>query len=144
MGVPARTPGAIHTSERAEAAARRMRREPTLAERLLWKELRALDLPVGHFRRQAPFGAFVVDFVHHASRLIVEADGGIHDLDEVATRDASRSAWLTERGYRVLRLSNNEIINSPEAAAERIRVEVCARTPAPGPSPQGGGEQGGY
>ena len=61
-----RTPGAIHTFDRAERAAKRMRREPTYAEAKLWKALRATDL---HFRRQAPFGPYVVDFVCHRHQI---------------------------------------------------------------------------
>ena len=129
-----RTPGAIHTSDRAQAAARRMRRAPTFAERDLWKVLRKTGL---HFRRQVP-GPYVADFACHHHRLIVELDGGIHDLPSVAARDLDREAWLTARGYRVMRFRNNE---HPEDVARVILERVSADTPTPGLSPQGGGEQ---
>ena len=130
-----RTPGPIHKSDRAAAAARRMRHAPTYAERDLWKVLRRTDL---HFRRQVPFGQYVVDFACHRHRLIVELDGGIHDLPSVAARDCEREAWLTARGYRVMRFRNNE---HPEDIVRVIHERVSADTPTPGPSPQGGGEQ---
>ena len=140
MGVPARTPGAIHTSERADGTARRLRRDLTFAEKQLWKALR--QLTDFHFRRQAPMGRYVVDFVCHRSRLIVEVDGGVHDIDAVAARDNERDAWLAGRGYRVIRLTNSQVIGAAEAAIEAILAGAVARTPTPDPSPQGGGERG--
>ena len=129
-----RTPGAIHKSDRAEKAARRMRREPTYSERALWKVLRKSDL---HFRRQAPFGPYTRDFVCHRHRLIVELDGGVHDLPSVAARDTAREAWLTGRGYRVIRFRNSQ---QPDEILQVIHARISADTPTPNPSPQGGGE----
>jgi len=114
-----------------------MRRAPTRSEHHLWKELRKLDDL--HFRRQAPFGPYVVDFVSHRARLIVEVDGGIHDLDAVAERDAMRDAWLNSRGYRVRRLSDHTIFHDPALAIGAILYEIEQTPPPPTPSPQGGG-----
>jgi very-short-patch-repair endonuclease len=115
-----------------------MRRDPTFAEKQLWKALRKVE--THHFRRQAPFGPYVVDFGCHSSRPIIEVDGGIHDLDAVAQRDAEREAWLAGRGYRVVRLTNLQALDT-EAAIAAILAEVGADTPTPSPSPQGGGGQ---
>jgi len=135
VGAPARTPGAIHKSDRADAQARRMRRALTYSEAALWKLLRKTDL---HFRRQAPFGPYIVDFVCHEHRMIVELDGGVHDLPAVATRDAERDAWLAGRGYRVMRFRNDQ---RPEDVLSMIFARLSADTPTPNPSPHGGGEQ---
>ena len=136
MGVSARAPGAIHSSERSDRSARRMRRNPTFAEKQLWKALRKVE--AHHFRRQSPFGPYIVDFVCHAARLIVEVDGGIHNLDLVAQRDAEREAWLIGRGYRVLRFSNLQALEV-DATVAAILAKIGADTPTPDPSPQGGG-----
>jgi very-short-patch-repair endonuclease len=122
-------------SDRADASAKRMRCAPTYAERRLWKLLRTTDL---HFRRQAPFGPYIVDFVCHEHRLIVEVDGGVHDLPEVAARDVERDLWLTGRGYRVMRFTNNQ---APDEVLSMIFARLSADTPTPNPSPHGGGEQ---
>jgi very-short-patch-repair endonuclease len=114
-----------------------MRRDLTFAEKQLWHVLRRID--GFHFRRQVPFGAYVVDFACHPARLIVEVDGGIHDFDVVAARDAERARWLEGRGYRVVRLRNADVIADPGAAVQRILAGVSAGTPTPDPSPQGGG-----
>ncbi|MFT4251172.1 MAG: endonuclease domain-containing protein [Caulobacter sp.] len=136
----ARTPGALHTSERADRSARRMRREPTLAEKLFWKVLKKAEIPGSHFRRQASFGPYIVDFVCHHHRLIVEVDGGIHALETVAARDAERQAWLEARGYVVIRIPNELAIYDPQSAVQRVLSIIGADTPTPNPSPQGGGE----
>jgi very-short-patch-repair endonuclease len=84
--------------------ARRMRREPTATERLLWKLLRDRRLEHLKFRRQTPIGPYIADFVCFERRLIVEADGPFHDPE----RDAARDAWLRGQSFRVLRFSNHQ------------------------------------
>jgi len=136
--VSARTPGAIHTSERSDRAAKRLRRNATFAERELWKALR--QIKTVHFRRQSPIGPFVVDIVCHRARLVVEIDGGVHGVDAVALQDAERDAWLAERGYRVLRLTNAEVLANIDGAVRAILTAAGASTPTPDPFPQGEGE----
>ncbi len=117
-----------------------MRREPTLAEKLFWKVLKKTEFSGSHFRRQAPFGPYIVDFVCHRHRLIVEVDGGIHALETVAARDAERQVWLEARGYVVIRIPNELAIYDPHSAVQRVLSIIGADTPTPNPSPQGGGE----
>ena len=78
----------------------------TFTERLLWPELRALDQ---NWRRQVPIGRFTADFCSHGRKLVVEIDGGVHRLEEVALRDATRDDWLRSQGYRVLRFTAREV-----------------------------------
>ena len=87
-------------------------------------------------------GRYVVDFVCHRSRLIVEVDGGVHDIDAVALRDSERDEWLAGRGYRVIRFANAQAIVATASAVEAILAAAGACTPTPDPSPQGGGERG--
>lgn len=114
-----------------------MRRTLTYPERRLWKLLRTTDL---RFRRQAPFGNYIVDVVCHEHRLIAELDGGVHNLPEVAARDASRDLWLTGRGYRVMRFPNEQAVSDTASVVQMILAAAGADTPTPNPSPQGGGE----
>jgi very-short-patch-repair endonuclease len=85
--------------------ARALRRSAPETERLLWKLLRDRRLEGMKFRRQAPLGPFVLDFVCLRHRLVIEADGPFHDPEQ----DAVRDAWLVAKGFRVLRFSNAEI-----------------------------------
>ena len=116
-----------------------MRREPTHAEALLWKSLRRLDEPDLHFRRQAPMGPYVVDFVSHRARLVVEVDGAVHQLPEVELRDLERDTWLLSRGYVVLRVKNEEVIADVVGVVQRIIAMAGADTPTPTPPRKGEG-----
>jgi len=119
------------------ARARKMRHEPTDAERLLWRCLRARQLTGFKFRRQTVIGGYIVDFVCLEARLIIEADGGQHS--DTTTYDARRSADLEAMGYRVLRFWNNEILADIAGVLECIR-QALLRSPHPDPLPGGEGE----
>ena len=71
------------------ATARRLRNNPTDAERVLWRHLRRRQLAGNKFRRQQPLGGYVVDFVCLEKRLVIEVDGGQHDKKEQATHDVA-------------------------------------------------------
>ena len=62
------------------------------------------------FRRQHPIGNFIVDFVSLEAKLVVEIDGGQHDDEADRSTDAQRTRYLEERGYRVVRLWNNDLL----------------------------------
>ncbi|HEX4199666.1 MAG TPA: endonuclease domain-containing protein [Caulobacteraceae bacterium] len=126
-----RPSGAVQTSERGERLAPRLRSNATPTEKRLWGALRRLDLDGTHFRRQAPFGPYVVDFVCHKARLIIEVDGGIHRHPAVAVRDAERQIWLEQRGYRVVRVRNQDALYEPVAVAAQIAGLIGAPTPTP-------------
>jgi adenine-specific DNA-methyltransferase len=81
--------------------ARRLRRNQSDAEGVLWRHLRNRGLGGRKFRRQHPIGPYVVDFVCIEDRLIVEVDGGQHA--DPACGDAARTRWLEAQGYRVVR-----------------------------------------
>ena len=87
--------------------ARRLRREQTEAEARLWAALRGGRLEGWKWRRQAPVGPFIVDFLCLEAALAVELDGGVHG--ERADRDARRDAYLAKRGLSVLRFWNREL-----------------------------------
>ena len=118
-----------------------MRRTPTDAERKMWQVLRALK-PLGmHFRRQAPIGVYVADFVWHDGKLVIEIDGGQH-AETQRDYDARRTAWLESQGYRVVRFWNNDVLKSPQSVGEAIFAAASRiKDPTPGPSPRGGGER---
>jgi very-short-patch-repair endonuclease len=97
--------------------ARAMRREPTEAERRLWGILRGQRLAGFKFRRQATVGPYIVDFLCHAEKLIIELDGGQHAESE---RDRCRDAWFERRGYRVLRFWNTEMMTNRDGVVFAI------------------------
>jgi very-short-patch-repair endonuclease len=118
--------------------AKQLRQNLTDAERLLWRLLRAHRLCGQKFRRQHPLGPYIVDFVHLGAKLVVEADGGQH-LESVS--DSERDAWLADRGYRVVRFWNDQILREPEAVLEQILSVLQVSSPSP-PTPLPPGERG--
>ncbi len=128
------------------ASAKRMRRDPTEVEKRLWWRLRDLNRIGAGFRRQASIGPYVADFAWLAAGLVIELDGGQH-AEETVARDAVRDAWLRERGYRVLRFWNSDVVENLDGVVESI-FHQCRDSlnrphptrPAGGPpSPRGGG-----
>ncbi len=91
----------------------------------------------GHFRRQVHIGPYIADFACHASKLIVEVDGGQH-ADNVA-EDQQRTLRFEADGYRVLRYWNNDVLANVDGVLADIQRAMTV-TPTPDPSPQGGGE----
>ena len=116
--------------------ARRMRGDPTPAERKLWQALRKHQAAGLKFRRQMPLGPFIVDFYCSAARLVVELDGISH-ID--SQTDPARDAWMEGLGIRVVRFANQEVLSNCEGVC--LAIEQIARsTPPPNPLPQGEGE----
>ena len=107
--------------KRLTQRARTLRRRSTEAEKLLWHYLRGTQLEGAKFRRQQPIGEYIVDFVSFSHKLVVEVDGGQHAQPAEQVRDGRRDAWLQERGYRVLRFWNNEVLQNVEGVIEAIR-----------------------
>ncbi|WP_439478639.1 endonuclease domain-containing protein [Brevundimonas sp.] len=108
--------------------AKRLRAEPTWTEAKLWERLRLLPIRI---RRQAPIGPYVVDFACLRARLVIEVDGGVHDLPEVALRDLKRDKWLADEGFRVLRIDSRRIPSELDAVMIEIALAIRQTTPLP-------------
>jgi very-short-patch-repair endonuclease len=117
-----------------------LRKRMTNAESVLWNRLRSRQIEGIKFRRQEPIGCYIVDFVCHEKRIVIEVDGGQHATEK--EKDNERDNWLNGEGYVVLRFWNNEVLKNIEGVLEVIR-ENCLRTPSPDPSHQGRGNKGG-
>jgi very-short-patch-repair endonuclease len=115
--------------------ARQLRKNPTDAERLLWRKLRFWQVEGFKFRRQQPLGQYIVDFVCLEKRLVVEVDGGQHA--ENANYDKERDAWLHDQEFVVLRFWNHDVLRRIDEVMNVI-IEKLQGTPYLNPSPQGG------
>ncbi len=97
---------------------RTLRKNMTFAEQKLWSTLRFGQMSGYKFRRQHPFGNYILDFVCLEKKLIIEVDGSQHmdqpDCDEVRTK------FLENAGFRVLRFWNNEVLNELESVKDVI------------------------
>ena len=106
------------------ARARQLRRAMTDAERRLWRALRNRGLGNFKFRRQAPIGPFIADFICHEARLIVEVDGGHHGEEAQMKTDAERTLWLETKGYRIIRVQNSDVLNNLDGVLEYLLTQL--------------------
>ena len=122
-GAAPRCSHAVDQLQRISAAARNaLRRDMTRRRTLLWTLSARIDSMALSFRRQAPIGRYIVDFVCHAATLIIEVDGGQHDFETAAsTRCTSRCVGSRRKGYRVLRFNNARRDDQPSRCAGVIR-----------------------
>lgn len=130
--------------DRQRTRARVLRRTMTRAETLLWRHLKAHRVEGLGVRRQTPIGPYIVDFVCHAARLIVELDGESHDFASRQRRDEVRDAWLKAQGFDVLRFTNAEVLGNLEGVVAMIRDQAMAsmrRAPPSLPLPRKGRER---
>ena len=118
--------------------AKKLRRNMTRAETLLWRHLKAHRVAGLSFRRQAPMGPFIADFVSHMSKLVIEIDGESHDFEDRFCADQRRDAWFASRGYRVLRFTNDDVLGNLEGVVTAIG-EGAARPPSLSLPRKGGG-----
>ena len=102
--------------------AKKLRREMTPAEKILWKQLKGNRLNGLHFRRQQIVHGYFADFYCHQHELIVELDGGIHEFQK--DYDADREEYLVALGFRIMRFTNEEINNDLRDVLQRI-IEAC-------------------
>ncbi len=127
--------------------ARVLRRSLTLPEIILWGQLRKKRQDKAKFRRQHPFGPYVLDFYCDQARLAVEVDGWVHDMGDNPARDARRDAWLAVQGIATLRILATDVLNNLDGVLHDINVAVLEgveRTNPSKSSPLGGstGEAG--
>jgi len=95
--------------------AKYLRNHLTSAEVILWRILKT-SFPGYHFRRQHPLSNYIADFYCHKIKLVIELDGSIHLLEEVAKKDKERQAVIESLGLTVIRFTNGDI---------KFRIETC-------------------
>ena len=113
--------------------ARKLRNDPTEAEKHLWCVLRSRNLGV-KFRRQAIIGPYIVDFVCFERKLVIEVDGGQHAQ---SWKDILRDEWLSKQGFEVVRFWNQDVLENLDGVFEKIEEHL--RSPLPNPPHKGEG-----
>ena len=108
---------------RLKAYSKEMRKFATEAESILWEYLRAKQLGKT-FKRQHIIGDYIADFVCLESGLIIELDGGYHQLPEQQINDEQRTEWLEKHGFRVIRFKNEEFLTNINHCLETIKASL--------------------
>ncbi|MET2995912.1 methionine synthase [Flavobacterium columnare] len=117
--------------------AKKMRNNPTDAEKMLWNVLSNKGIDGFKFRRQHIIGEYIVDFVCLEKQLVVEVDGAVHDNKEQIEHDRFRTEWLESKGFKVIRFKNDEVLSNLFQTIEIINKELNTQLVAP-PSGAGG------
>ena len=112
------------TSTEVHRRARELRKDMTPQEEILWREY--LHHCPWKFRRQMPWGRFILDFCCIPLHLVIEIDGAQHETPEGRRKDEARTAILQAYGYDVLRFSNRQIDENLEDVVRQIK-EVCEK-----------------
>lgn len=126
--------GAVETDEmsmrdpEAVERSKHLRQGMTPPERKLWYRLNNRQVDGIKFRRQAPVGPYIADFLSHDAKLVVELDGDTHAGDGAALHDEWRTQFLQERGFRVIRFWNSDVREDLDYVVERIRI-ACGLRP---------------
>jgi len=115
----------------AEPKAGYLRSNSTEAEERLWERLRSCKLNNLKFRRQHPVDWYIADFVCLKRKVVIEIDGKYHDFRKKL--DQHKDQFLIDKGYKVLRFNNEEIMLNVEGVLSIIS-KVCG-TPSPRPLP---------
>jgi len=102
--------------------ANELRKIMTPAELKLWKRLRGNKIKGFHFRRQHPYGIYILDFYCNKANLAIEVDGDIHKFKK--EYDQERTKYLEESGIKVLRFTNSEVEEFIEIVLNRIKSEL--------------------
>ncbi len=110
--------------ESQKANRRRLRKEQTYTEALVWRYLRDRQLLKCKFRRQYSVDKYVIDFYASEIKLAVEIDGDVHEQPEQKERDAERQTYLESFGIRFIRIKNDEFLDNPNKAFGRIEEAI--------------------
>ncbi|PWU15975.1 MAG: DNA-cytosine methyltransferase [Verrucomicrobia bacterium] len=113
--------------------ARALRKHDTWAERLLWSWLRARRFSAYKFRRQRPYGPYILDFFCVEAQVNIELDGSLHGYPEQRSKDEKRDEWLEEQGIKVLRYWNGRLRREKQVVRDAIWKALQDRAPHPLP-----------
>lgn len=107
--------------------AKKLRDNQTEAEMFLWDHLKKIQISRIHFKRQHPILYFIADFYCHRAKLVIEIDGGYHNIPEQYCYDKDREHELNELGLKVIRFTNEQVMCDIENTLKAIEQEIITR-----------------
>ncbi|MEO6607287.1 MAG: DUF559 domain-containing protein [Aestuariivirga sp.] len=112
------------TPSRTLNRARSLRHNQTEAEKRLWGNLRNKALQGHKFNRQVPIGPYIVDFLCHEAKLVLEVDGATHGDAHEVEYDKNRTAFLNAQGYRVIRCFNADVFENLNGVLDTFLIAL--------------------
>jgi len=104
--------------------ARKLRKDMTFGEVLMWNELKEDKLWGFDFDRQRCIDNYIVDFYCKNLRLAIEVDGMYHYHEEVSLKDDIRQQKLESLGVRFLRFTESEMKNDMKNVIRAIEGKI--------------------
>lgn len=108
--------------------AKNNRKNPTEAEDKLWQSVRNRKIHGYKFRRQHPVNSYIPDFVCLERKLIIEIDGEYHDTVKQKEYDSLREKWLAAASYKMLRFTNEQVLNDIDSVIKAIGDKLLSLT----------------
>ena len=119
----------VHNKKSLLEIRRNLRVESTQAEEVLWQHVRNGKLNGLKFKRQHSIGNYIVDFYCSSKRLIIELDGEVHNSKEQKEKDKLRDQNLTEMGFQILRITNDQVLFAIDEVKNLILKQYNGATP---------------
>lgn len=104
--------------------ARKLRKNSTKEECILWNILRNRQFMNLKFKRQFPIGKYIVDFMCEEKKIVIEIDGGQHNEPFNIEYDKERTEFIESKGYKVIRFWNNEISDNLEGVYLKLKENI--------------------
>ncbi|WP_026941390.1 endonuclease domain-containing protein [Hellea balneolensis] len=104
----------------AISRARALRKSETDPESLIWRELRGRREDGLKFRRQHPVPPYILDFAERTLKLAIEIDGATHSTDAEKAYDTARTAFLSSKGWTVIRFTNSDVFEDIDEMLEAV------------------------
>ena len=101
--------------------AKALRNNMTAGEQKLWDELKVNKIKGYRFKAQHPISKYIADFYCHKAKLVIEIDGNIHDNEDIKERDEGRTFEIENFGLKVIRFTNNHVLNNIEEVINEIK-----------------------
>jgi very-short-patch-repair endonuclease len=98
--------------------AQKLRKQPSLSERRMWRLLQPFRVGGYHFRKQVAIGPYVADFVCHHAMVVIEVDGEQHGA--AIRNDELRDDYMRSRGFRIVRVPSVELIDNQKGVYDHI------------------------
>lgn len=111
--------------------AKENRKNPTVAEKVLWNILRKYRNEGFIFRQQHPIFIFIADFYCHRIKLVVEVDGGVHLDEEAKEHDDGRTGVMERFGIKVIRFTNDQVLSNKDKVINQINKLIAEAASAP-------------
>lgn len=125
----------VHNKASLKEIRRRLRKDSTPSEDILWQEVRNGKLNGLKFKRQHSIGNYIVDFYCATARLVIEVDGEIHLAYDQQEKDKLRDENLIDMGFKIIRFTNDEIVFNIDSVIKKILEKSAKKDLILNPSP---------